>query len=73
MSQFDWQLCSCRPERFVLYGVEGETFSAIELILKSGQMLFFDPLFIDGINFGGAEQKAIWLTNSENHQSIVIE
>lgn len=36
-------------------------------------MLFFDPTFIDGINFGGQEQKAIWLSNSELVDSIVIE
>ena len=60
-------------KRFVLYGVASDSFAAFEIQLESGQMLFFDPTFIDGINFGGQEQKAIWLSNSELVDSIVIE
>lgn len=60
-------------ERLVLYGIAGETFTALEIQLISGQMLFFDPLFIDGINFGGPEQKAIWLANAEQVDPTIIE
>lgn len=60
-------------ERLALYGIAGETFAALEIQLMSGQMLFFDPWFIDGINFGGQEQKAIWLANTEQVDTTIIE
>ena len=60
-------------KQFVLYGVAGETFAALEVQLMSGQMLFFDPSFIDGINFGGQGQKEIWLANTEHIVPTIIK
>lgn len=60
-------------KQLVLYGAAGETFAALEIQLMSGQMLFFDPSFIDGINFGGQEQKVIWLANTEHVAPTIIE
>lgn len=44
-----------------------ERMLAIEFVTESGQSLFFDPLYHDGINFGGAEQKATWQRNSKEY------
>ena len=49
-----------------------EKFRALEFVLSSGQLLFFDPLFIDGINFGGQEQKDDCLNHIENYTAKII-
>lgn len=59
--------------RVVIYGSEGDSCEAIEIVLRSGQTLFFDPSFIDGINFGGIDQKAVWLANSRTHDAVTFE
>lgn len=55
-----------------IYAGQNDSVKAIEFNLVSGQMLFFDPSFVDGVNFGGVEQKATWLDNSEEYHVIVF-
>jgi hypothetical protein len=62
-----------RIVKIVGHGVMDGAYQALEFALQSGQILFFDPLFWDGINFGGIEQKSLWLANAESHESITIE
>ncbi len=37
---------------------------ALQMTLKNGQILFFDPTFVSGINVGGIEQYEFWRTNN---------
>ena len=61
-----------RIARIVVYDEENGSFGALEIILECGQILFFDPMFFDGINFGGIEQKEIWLANVASYDSNTI-
>ena len=55
-----------------MYAGPNDSVEALEFNLVSGQMLFFDPSFVDGVNFGGVEQKATWLDNSaENNVTFI--
>lgn len=65
-------LADNRIEFINIYAGQNDSVMAVEFNLKSGQMLFFDPSFIDGINFGGIEQKATWLNNSGEHHVIQL-
>lgn len=62
-----------RVRRFVLHNQSGESLGALEVVLNSGQVLFFDPSFFDGINFGGIEQKAIWEENAKKAVATTIQ
>lgn len=55
-----------------IYAGQNDAIKAIEFRLVSGQMLFFDPSFMDGINFGGIEQKAVWLNNPIECREIIL-
>jgi len=62
-----------RIAKIIVYPDKDGAYRAIEIALRSGQTIFFDPSFIDGIKFGGVEQKAVWLANWESHETITIE
>lgn len=51
---------------------DNEKYRAIEFVLNSGQLIFFDPQFLDGINFGGQDQKDYCLNNIENYTAKII-
>lgn len=65
-------LADNRIAQISLYAGKDEAVMAIELALVSRQIVFFDPTFVDGFNFGGIEQKTTWLNNSENYHVIVL-
>lgn len=65
-------LADNRISEITLYQSTPEHYSAIELTLFSGQVLFFDPSFFDGINFGGPDQKALWQANAPQCDAITI-
>lgn len=66
-------LADNRLVKIIAYLDESESIQAFEIGLQSGQMIFFDPAFVDGINFGGSEQKATWLANSHVYRVISVE
>ncbi|MEL6894683.1 MAG: hypothetical protein AAFP90_01085 [Planctomycetota bacterium] len=61
-----------RVQQFVLHGLNDDSVAALEMVLESGQVLFFDPTFFDGINFGGVEQREIWRENSSSQEITTI-
>ncbi len=61
-----------RVQQFVLHGANDDSAAALEMVLQSGQILFFDPTFFDGINFGGVEQREIWRENSSSQEATTI-
>jgi len=65
-------LAENRIKRVVAYNPDGNAYRAIEIVLTSDQILFFDPMFFNGINLGGVEQKAVWLANEEQHVAVIF-
>lgn len=62
-----------RIQRIVVHNGSEDSVGALEIVLQSGQTLFFDPTFFDGINFGGVEQKAIWQENANTDEVQTIQ
>ena len=65
-------LADNRISNIIVYDDDNGMYRALEILLESGQLIFFDPSFFDGINFGGADQKAIWLDNTATYDAITI-
>jgi len=49
-------LADTRISEIIAYGCEGHAYQALEFRFISGQLLFFDPSFFDGINLGGSRR-----------------
>lgn len=56
-----------------LYVDRDDRLLTMELRLICGQTLFFDPSFIDGINFGEADQRHCWLENAVAYELITLD
>lgn len=60
--------------KIIFYNLNEKDLScdAAEFVLENGQILFFDPSYVFGINIGGIEQKKTWKDNYKEYDSVSV-